>query len=54
MTLDVDLRELLKDRYETKGLRLADIAIELGVDIGTVSRWMQQLGIPRRVRTKGA
>lgn len=49
--LGIDLREYLDDQYHGQGRRLVDIGTDLGVDIGTVSRWMDRLGIDRRVRT---
>lgn len=47
----IDLADYLHDQYVVRGLRLADIGGALGVDVGTVSRWMDRLQIPRRVRT---
>lgn len=49
--LGIDLRAYLDEQYHGHGRRLADIGGDLGVDIGTVSRWMDRLGIDRRVRT---
>jgi len=49
------LEDYLADRYLRDGLTTLQIADELGVNNGTVSRWMAQLGIearylgPRRV-----
>lgn len=51
---DIELVAYLHDHYHERGERLADIASALGVDTGTVSRWMERLGISRRVRTKVA
>lgn len=48
----IELTAYLREQYHKNGLRLTDIADALGVDTGTVSRWMVTLGIPRRVRTK--
>lgn len=48
----IDLAAYLTEKYHDDGLRLADIAIALEVDIATVSRWMDHFGISRRVRTK--
>jgi hypothetical protein len=47
----VELEEYLTRRYHGEGVRLADIATDLGLDQGTISRWMDRLGIDRRVRT---
>jgi len=49
------LEEYLAERYSQDGLTTQAIASELGVNNGTVSRWMAALGIearylgPRRV-----
>jgi DNA-binding MarR family transcriptional regulator len=47
----IELGAYLTEQYHERGLRLADIGSALGVDVGTVSRWMDRLQIPRRVRT---
>lgn len=47
----IDLSAYLTEQYHDRGLRLADIAEALSVDVGTISRWMDRLGIDRRVRT---
>lgn len=48
----IELRAYLTEQYHGRNRRLADIGADLGVDTGTVSRWMDRLGIPRRVRTR--
>lgn len=47
----IDLDAYLREQYHERGLRLADIGMALGVDTGTVSRWMDRLDIDRRIRT---
>jgi threonine aldolase len=47
----IELGEFLHRRYHVDGVRLADIASELSQDVSTISRWMDRLGIGRRVRT---
>jgi DNA-binding MarR family transcriptional regulator len=47
----IELHAYLIEQYHERGLRLADIADALDVDVGTVTRWMDRLGISRRVRT---
>jgi len=47
----IELEAYLREQYHDRGLRLADIGDALGVDTGTVSRWMDRLGIDRRIRT---
>lgn len=51
-TRGIDLPAFLDEQYHGRGRRLADIASDLDVDTGTISRWMSQFGIARRVRTK--
>lgn len=50
----IELGAYLTEEYHGKNRRLADIAADLDVDTGTVSRWMDRLGISRRIRTKVA
>lgn len=38
----------LRDRYETRGETMAEIATALGVSEATISRWMVRLGIEAR------
>lgn len=42
----------LQDAYNDRGLSMVQIGREIGVDKGTVSRWMRQLGI-RGIRYVG-
>ena len=42
------LYEFFTERYTHQGLNQREIADELGVDIGSVSRWMARLRIPSR------
>lgn len=42
------LEVYLQRRYHTEGLTLRQIADELGLSVGTVSRWLPQLGIEAR------
>jgi transposase len=44
----IDLQLYLTDEYVTKGRLLKDIAAELGVDIGTVSRWKDHFRLERQ------
>jgi DNA-binding MarR family transcriptional regulator len=47
----IDLPAFLREQYHDHNRRLADIAGDLGLDTGTISRWMDQFGISRRIRT---
>lgn len=42
------LEAFFEERYITDGLDQRAIADELGVNVGTVSRWMERLRIPAR------
>lgn len=42
--------ELLREMYEERGLRVEDIATELNLTKGTVSRWLAHFGISTRRR----
>ena len=42
----------LQDAYNDRGLSMAEIASEIGVDKATVSRWMKALGV-RGIRYVG-
>jgi Sigma-70, region 4. len=42
------LADELRDRYETRGETMAEIAQALGVSEATISRWMVRLGIEAR------
>lgn len=42
------LEVVINRLYHEQGMTLAEVAVELGVTIGTVSRWMQALRIPAR------
>jgi len=53
-TRGIDLPEYLRTEYHDRGRRLADIAADLDRDTGTISRWMAQFGIARRIRTRVA
>jgi DNA-binding MarR family transcriptional regulator len=44
----IDLQAYLTAEFTEKGRLLKDIADELGVDIGTVSRWKDHFGLERR------
>lgn len=44
------IEELLRERYIDQGRTLADVAASVGLHEGTLSRWMDDLGIPRRQR----
>jgi hypothetical protein len=44
----IDLSAYLQEEYVTKGRKQSAIASDLGVDIGTVSRWMAHFGLPTR------
>lgn len=50
----IDLPEYLQREYHDRLRRLSDIAADLDLDTGTISRWMDQFGIARRIRTKVA
>lgn len=42
------LDEVLRDLYHGQGKTLDEVATELGVTLGTISRWMDALGVERR------
>jgi transposase len=42
------LEEFFQERYVAGGQDQRQVADELGVNVGTVSRWMDRLGIPAR------
>jgi transposase len=44
----IDLRVYLREHYVERGWLLRDIAADLGVDIGTVSRWKDHFGLVRQ------
>ena len=46
------MTKYLQDAYNDRGLSMAQIGAELGVDKTTVSRWMRQLGV-RGIRYVG-
>lgn len=48
LRLAINLPVYLRDQYVTRGRKLAEIATDLDVDTGTVSRWMAHFGIPTR------
>lgn len=43
----IDLGDYLREQYVERGRLLKDIAADLGVDIGTVSRWKDHFGLMR-------
>lgn len=43
------IADYLREAYVVRQLPQADIAVALGVNTSTVSRWMRQLGIEARV-----
>lgn len=46
--LGIDLPEYLNEHYVEQGRLLRDIAEDLGVDIGTVSRWKDHFRLERK------
>lgn len=42
------LEVFIRRRYVDEGATLRDVADELGLSVGTVSRWLPQLGVPAR------
>ncbi len=50
MQRGIDLPEYLVREYIEEGRKQREIAADLGVDIGTVSRWMAYFGISTRRR----
>jgi len=46
--LGIDLADYLQDHYVNRGRLLRDIAADLGVDIGTVSRWKDHFRLERQ------
>lgn len=47
--IEEDLEAFLRRRYETEGANTLEIGTELGVNPGTVSRWMAHFGIEARL-----
>jgi len=45
--LGIDIETYLLEHFVRRGRLLKDIAIELGVDIGTVSRWKDHFELER-------
>ncbi len=43
-----DLAGLVREWYEADGMSQAEIALRLGLDSSTISRWMRQWGIQLR------
>lgn len=46
--LGIDLRAYLQEHYVERGRLLKDIAGDLGVDIGTISRWKDHFRLERQ------
>lgn len=46
----IDLAKYLRTQYADEGRKLSEIAENLDLDTGTVSRWMAHFGIPTRRR----
>ena len=44
------IEELIRRQYVEQGMTLAAVAAGLGLHEATLSRWMHDLGIPRRPR----
>lgn len=42
------LEDYLRELYVDQHLSLRDIGARMGLDVGTISRWMRQLGIATR------
>lgn len=42
------LQEVFEEMYLDRGMTQQQIADELGIDVGSVSRWMARLGIEAR------
>lgn len=42
------IRELIIDRYYYRQMTQEQMAMEFGVTVGTVSRWMKSFGFPTR------
>lgn len=47
LRLGIDLGDYLLEEYSRKGRLLKDIADDLGVDMGTVSRWKDAFRLER-------
>lgn len=47
LRLGIDLGEYLQEHYVERGRLLKDIAADLDVDIGTVSRWKDTFRLER-------
>lgn len=45
--LGIDLASYLEEHYVNRGRLLKNIAVDLGVDIGTVSRWKDHFRLER-------
>lgn len=51
LRLGIELEAYLREHYVTKGRLLRDIADDLGVDVGTVSRWKDAFRLERQEQT---
>lgn len=47
--LERPLDEWLREEYVDKGRTTIDLAEELGVNTGSISRWLAHFGIPARL-----
>ena len=43
------VEDVVRRRYTVEGATMPEIAVEMGIDVSTLSRWMKRLGIPARV-----
>jgi transposase len=43
------VEEIVRERYVEQGQSMAEVALFLGIDISTLSRWMVRFGIPARI-----
>lgn len=54
MRLGRPLEDVITQLYVDHGLMQREVASQLGIDTGTLSRWMRELGIVARPKGRGS